>query len=110
MDVVLVEICSEFLLNTHAVECLLIYLEFLAKMHIAKIPLSILHIFVAVNLNIHVYVPISMYLQNYTRNTHTKKRIYQATDLGKSVFPVVILDIMVLYDNSTDCLRNCKNC
>ena len=75
MDVVLVEICSEFLLNTHAVECLLIYLEFLAKMHIAKIPLSILHIFVAVNLNIHVYVPISMYLQNYTRNTHTKKKI-----------------------------------
>ena len=33
---------------------------------------------------------------------------YQATDLGKYVFPVVFLDIIILYDNSTDDLQNCK--
>ena len=30
----------------------------------------------------------------------------QVTELGKSVFPIVILDIKILYDSLTDGLQN----
>ena len=33
---------------------------------------------------------------------------YQVTDLGKSSVPIVILDIIILYDSLTDGLQNYK--
>ena len=60
---------------------LLICREFLVNIHTLKIPRSILPIFVA------VYIYIYM---------------------GKSVFPIVIPDIIIQYNHSTDGLQNCK--
>ena len=64
-----------------------------------------MHIFVAVYLN--VYVPIS--LCGFKTNLERQNKMeYQATDLGKAAFPIVILDIIILYDSLTDGLQNYK--
>ena len=62
-----------------------------------------MHIFVAVYLKI--YVPISM-CGFKTKLERQNKMEYQAIDLGKAAFPIVILDIIILYDSLTDGLQN----
>ena len=54
--------------------------------------------FVAVHLNIYMYVPISLCVFK-TKLERQNKMEYQVTDLGKSAFPIVILDIIILYDS-----------
>ena len=58
-----------------------------------------MHIFVTVYLNIYVF--ISLYVLKL-------KMEYQVTDFGKSSLPIVILDIIILYDSLTDGLQNYK--
>ena len=55
-----------------------------------------MHIFVAMYFNI--YVPISLcYFK--TKLERQNKMEYQVTDLGKSAFPIDILDIILLYES-----------
>ena len=58
-----------------------------------------MHIFVAVYLNI--YVPISL-CDFKTKLERQNKMEYQVTNLGKAAFPIVTLDIIILYDSLTD--------
>ena len=50
-----------------------------------------------------------MYLFLCNFKTTLERQKNGISSLGKSVFPVVILNIIILYDNSTDGLQNCKN-
>ena len=59
--------------------------------------------FVAVYLNI--YVPISL-CDFKTKLERQNKIEYQVTNLGKAAFPIVILDIIMLYDSLTDGLQS----
>ena len=64
-----------------------------------------MHIFVAVYLNIHVPISLCGFKTILERQN---KMEYQATGLGKAAFPIVILDIIILYDSLTDGLQNYK--
>ena len=64
-----------------------------------------MHIFAAVYLN--MYVPISLY-EFKTKLERQNKMESQVTDLGKAAFPIVILDIIILYNGLTDGLQNYK--
>ena len=56
---------------------------------------------------LNIYVPISL-CGFKTKLERQHKTEYQATDLGKAAFPIVILDIINLYDGLTDGLQTYK--
>ena len=60
---------------------------------------------VTVYLNIYVHISLHVFKSKQERQN---KMEYQVTDLGKSPFPIVILDIIILYDSLTDGLQNYK--
>ena len=64
-----------------------------------------MHIFVALYLNI--YVPISLCAFK-TKLERQNKMEYHVADFGVS-FPIVILDIIILYDSLTDGLKTIRN-
>ena len=65
----------------------------------------IVHIFVAAYLNI--YVPFSL-CDFKTKLERQNKMEYQITKLGRAALPIVILDIIILYDSLIDRLQNYK--